>query len=105
MRAWSIDSFVDAELERARGIEFLEDVDVSVIAAGVLDLRPAKLDVAFRSQHDLALVVFFSCRRHAAANEPLRSVEQHAVRLAGLFIFRDLTAEWVWSVFVNVREF
>src|SRR5690349_11044694 len=102
---WAIDGFVDAEFERARRVEFFEDVDVGPTTARVLDLCPAEFDVTFRAEHDCAFVVFGSCRWHAAANETLSGVEQHAVGFAGLFVFRDLTPEWIRSAFVDARKF
>ena len=55
--AWSMDGFVDAEFDRSRGVEFLEDVDFGVTAARILDLRPAEFDISFHAEHDCALGV------------------------------------------------
>src|SRR3569832_1199367 len=95
IRAWSINGFVEAELDRTRSVEFFEDVDFIETAARVLDLRPAQLDVAFRSEYDCTLLVCGRCRRHAAAHEALSDDKKQTVWFASLFVFRDLAAEWI----------
>src|SRR5688572_15614192 len=96
--------FVNAKLDCARIVKFLEDLDVCVTAACILNLRPAEFDISFYSKHNCTFGVFRRRRRNTPADQSLGRVNQHSVWLARLFVFGDFTAEWVWSVLVNACD-
>src|SRR5687767_15997652 len=97
--------FVNAKLDCARIVKFLEDLDVCVTAARILNLRPAEFDISFYSKHNCTFGIFRRRRRNTPADQPLRGVNQHSVWFAGLFVFGDFSAEWVGSVLIDAGEF
>src|ERR1051325_7192875 len=87
LRARRGQRLVDAQLDLAFVMQFLEDFNVGKTSARVLHLGPAQLDVALHAKEDSA----FGIRRGRAWNvtlyQILRRVEKHSVRLATLLVF------------------
>src|SRR5262245_38587146 len=96
---------VDPEFDRAVIVKLLEDVDIFVTSAGVLDLRPTKFDITFHAEYDGAFRLFPGDARNATSDQALCSIKQHPVWLATLLVFRYLAAKRIRSVLIDAGQF
>src|SRR4030095_1937370 len=97
-------SFVDPDLDSTVVVKLLEDIDIFITAACVLYLGPTEFDVTLHAKNNGAFSVFSRSGWNATPDQTLRRIQQHAVWLTVLFVFRYLTTKRVRGVLVDTSK-
>src|SRR5436190_24004499 len=82
---------------------FPDEIDVFFVTAGVLDLTPAKFDLAVDSAQQRLFALGFSGFGDVPRNKVLRVIEQHSIWLA--VFFQNLSAKRIRRVLIDSGDF
>src|SRR5687767_5828597 len=102
-RARSMDSFIDSQFDLSFAVQLLEKFSLRVTPARILDLSPAKLDVALHPQDYCSLRFGWCSPRNVSTNETLRGIDQHTVGFT-VRPLRNVTSKRIRSVSVHIGQ-
>src|SRR5688500_12669389 len=101
--AWSMNSFIDSQLDLSFAVQLLEKFSLRVTPARILDLGPAKLDVALHPQDHCSLRFGWCSPRNMSTNQTLRGIDQHTVGFT-VSPLRNVTSKRIRSVTVYICQ-
>src|SRR5687767_13901064 len=100
-RAWSMNCFIDSQFDLSFAVQLLEKLSLRVTPARILNLSPAKLDIALHSQDHCSLRFGWCSPRDMSTNQTLRGIDQHAIGFT-VRTFRNVTSKGIRSVPVDI---
>ena len=101
----TVHCLVNPQFDLSFAVKFFVKIDILITSAGVLNLSPTQLDVTLYTQNDCSFGFSRSSARDMTAHQTLSGVEQHPVRFASCFVFRDLATKRIRSRLVYPSRF
>src|SRR4030095_3500261 len=81
---WSMDCFVNTQLDLVCFVKSLKKLYVAISATGILDLSPTQTDVSCNAQNYCLFSLGYCGSRNMTTDQSLCRVEQHAIRFTRL---------------------